>query len=222
MPAVAFRGWPAAAVEFFAGLEVDNSKAYWTEHRATYEDDVKAPFLALSEEVEDEFGPLRLFRPYRDVRFAKDKRPYKTEAGALTEGEGGTFFYVALRASGLYVGAGYYRLESDQLDRYRRAVGEEATGGALVDAMAAVASAGLTIETFDQLKRAPPGWPADHPRIDLLRRKGLHVSRAFAPARWLSTAGARDRIVGTWRAAAPVCEWLDAHVGPSELAPAED
>lgn len=216
-----FRGWPAECTGFYAGLEADNSKAYWEANRPVYDEAVKAPFLALSEEVEAEFGPLRLFRPYRDVRFSKDKRPYKTEAGALTEGEGGTHFYVAVRASGLYVGAGYHHLAADQLERYRQAVGDDRTGPTLASAVAKVREAGLAIESFEELKRSPRGWPADHPRIDLLRRKGLHAGRAFVPAAWLSTRAALARIVDTWRAAAPVTNWFDDHVGPSELAPDE-
>ncbi len=214
-----FRGWPPAAVEFYAGLEADNSKTFWEAHRATYDESVKAPFLALSDEVEAEFGPLRLFRPYRDVRFSKDRRPYKTQAGALTEGEGGTHFYVAVQATGLYVAAGYHHLASDQLERYRQAAADDRTGPVLAPAVGGVAAGGLAVESFEQLKRAPRGWPVDHPRIDLLRRKGLHVGRAFPPARWLSTRAALDRIVTTWRAAAPVTGWFDRHVGPSELAP---
>jgi hypothetical protein len=100
---MAFRGWPAEAISFYEGLEADNSKSYFTEHKDIYESAVVAPFRELSDEIEAKFGPLRLFRPYRDVRFSKDKSPYKTAQGADGE-EGGDLLRPlarrALRSSG--------------------------------------------------------------------------------------------------------------------------
>ncbi|RPI04214.1 MAG: DUF2461 family protein, partial [Actinobacteria bacterium] len=96
-----FRGWPAEAITFYEGLEADNSKTFWTANKDVYESAVVAPFRALSDEVAESFGPLRLFRPYRDVRFSKDKSPYKTGQGAVTESEEGAIYYAALAAAGL-------------------------------------------------------------------------------------------------------------------------
>jgi uncharacterized protein (TIGR02453 family) len=218
---VTFKGWPAAALDFYAGLEADNSKAYWEEHRATYEECVKQPFLDLSAIIADEFGPFRLFRPYRDVRFSKDKTPYKTTAAAVTEGEGGTSYYVSLSATGLYAGSGYHHLEADQLERFRAAVADSRTGPRLAAAVAAVRAKKCEIGTRDSLKRVPRGFDADHPRADLLRMKGLHAGREFGTPLWLHTAGAAERIVTAWRDAAPVNTWLDRNVGPSTAAPPE-
>src|ERR1051325_11884594 len=75
---MAFRGWPAEALEFYEGLEADNSKTYWTAHKTVYDEKVHAPMLALLAELEPEFGAGKIFRPYRDVRFSADKSPYKT------------------------------------------------------------------------------------------------------------------------------------------------
>ena len=101
---------------------------YFLAHKEQYETSVKAPFLALSEEITKEFGPLHLFRPNRDTRFAKDKSPYKTTAAAVTEGKGGASYYVQISAEGLYVGSGYYHLASDQLERFRNAVADNRRG----------------------------------------------------------------------------------------------
>src|SRR4029453_11507429 len=79
---VAFTGWPAEAVQFYRGLEADNSKAYWTAHRAEYHALFPAPMQALLEHLADEFGEGHVFRPYRDIRFSADKSPYKTAIGA--------------------------------------------------------------------------------------------------------------------------------------------
>jgi uncharacterized protein (TIGR02453 family) len=213
-----FRGWPDAALDFFRGIEADNTKAYWTDHKAGYEADVKAPFEALSDLVAAEFGPLKLTRPYRDIRFSKDKSPYKTRAYATGEGEGGERYYVAVGAGGLTVGAGYWMMADDQLARFRAAVDDDAAGPELEEAVAAMRSAKLD-PAGDALKTAPRGYPRDHPRIELLRRKGLAGFRSWDPARWLGTAAAATRIVDAWRAAGPMCAWLAAHVGPSTEPP---
>jgi uncharacterized protein (TIGR02453 family) len=216
-----FKGWPVAALDFFAGLEADNSKAYWVAHRDTYEAAVKEPLLALSDLVEHEFGPLRLFRPYRDTRFAKDKTPYKTTAAAVTEGEGGASYYVQVSATGLFAGSGYYHLASDQLERFRAAVADAKTGPKLAAAIASVRAKRYEVAARESLKRAPRGFEPHHPRLDLLRMKGVHVGRTFGSPRWMHTAAAADRVVTAWHDAAPVNRWLDRNVGPSTLAPPE-
>jgi uncharacterized protein (TIGR02453 family) len=218
---VTFKGWPDAALDFYVGLEADNSKAYWQSHRATYDECVKAPFLGLSAVVEREFGTLHVFRPNRDTRFSKDKTPYKTAAAAVTESEGGAAYYVQISAEGLYVGSGYYHLENDQLQRFRDAVAETRTGPKLASAVDALRKKKYEVAARASLKRAPRGIDPDHPRVELLRMKGIHVGRVYGAPRWLRTAGASARIVAAWRDAAPVNRWLDRNVGPSTLAPVE-
>jgi uncharacterized protein (TIGR02453 family) len=214
----AFRGWPTSALDFFRDLEQDNTRAFWTAHKDVYERDVRAPFEALSELVAEEFGPLQLFRPYRDVRFSKDKSPYKTRAYAATEGEGGEAYYVEVSAKGLVVASGYWMMANDQLDRYRRAVDDDRTGAELERIVAGLAEKDLTIEGH-ALKTAPRGYRRDHPRIELLRRTSVAVMQRFDPGRWLSTATAADNIVEVWRAAGPMNVWLAQHVGPSTAPP---
>jgi uncharacterized protein (TIGR02453 family) len=216
---VGFTGWPPAALEFYSGLEADNSRTYFQTHKEIYDRDVKGPFLALSEAVEQEFGPLRLFRPNRDTRFARDKSPYKTAAAAVTEGPGGTSYYAQISAEGLYVGAGYYHLAADQLERWRGAVADGRSGPRLERALTELRRKGYDTTSRDALKRAPRGYPNDHPRVDLLRRKGLHAGKQYPPAKWLGTKAALDRIVRVWRDTKPMNAWLDRYVGPSELAP---
>jgi uncharacterized protein (TIGR02453 family) len=216
----AFRGWSQAAIDFYEGLEADNSKAYWTAHKDVYESEVRAPFEALSELVADEFGALRVFRPYRDVRFSKDKSPYKTRCYAVTEGEGGEAYYVELSARGLVAASGYWMMATDQLARYRAALDDHTVGDELERAVAVVRANRLVIEGHG-LKTAPRGYRRDHPRIELLRYKSLAAMRTFEPAAWLATKGAAGRITDTWRAAAPVNRWLNAHVGPSTEPPPE-
>jgi len=209
---VAFNGWPARALEFYEGLEADNSKAYWTDNKAVYERDVHGPMAALVSELEGEFGEGRLFRPYRDVRFSADKSPYKTAIAAMV-GEG----YIQLSADGLMAGAGMYHMAPDQLERYRRAVASDATGPVIEEIVAALNGAKIDVHGSDSLKTAPKGYPKDHPRIGLLRNKGLVAMKQWKPAAWLGTAAARTRIEELLRGTRPLTGWLDEHVGPSTL-----
>ncbi len=123
----AFTGFPDEAITFYEGLEADNSKPYWTDHKPTYERSVQAPMQALLAALEPEFGEPHFFRPYRDVRFSKDKSPYKTACGGTAGKEEGGAYYVQISARGLMVGAGYWRTASDQVERLRNAVADDRT-----------------------------------------------------------------------------------------------
>jgi uncharacterized protein (TIGR02453 family) len=209
---VKFKGWPPSANQFFVGLEEDNSKSYWLAHKDVYERDVKGPMDALLEELRDEFGESRLFRPYRDTRFSADKTPYKTSVAARV-GEG----YISFSADGLLAGAGSYHMAPDQLARFRDAIVADGPGRRLESAVAAARAAGLDVHAHESLKTAPRGYPKEHPRMELLRLKGLVASRHWPSASWQSTAGAKKRVVDTLRAATPILTWLRKNVGASEL-----
>ena len=213
---MAFRGWPAEAVEFYEGLAADNSKTYWTAHKPVFETQVHAPMVELLAEMADEFGAGRIFRPYRDVRFSADKSPYKTAIYATLERGG----YVRFSASGLMAATGYYEMSPDQLDRYRRAVADDASGPELLSVLGQLTAKRIQVSGSSSLKRAPKGYPPDHPRVDLLRHKGLIAWRHWPVAAWLHTAGAKRRVVEFLRASAPLQHWLDDHVGPSTAPPA--
>jgi uncharacterized protein (TIGR02453 family) len=208
-----FAGWPAEALEFYEGLEADNSKAYWTAHKSVYDRAVLAPMEALLAELEAEFGDAKLFRPYRDVRFSADKSPYKTAIGA-TLSKGG---YVHLSADGLAVASGYHMMAPDQIERYRQAVAQDVTGEELRRVIAQVEGADVPVVGESPLKTAPRGYDKHHPRIDLLRNKGLIAWKEWPAEPWLETAGAKTRVVGVLRAAQPLHAWLESRVGPTEL-----
>ena len=207
-----FRGWPVEAIEFFEGLEVDNSKTYWQLNKDVYDSMVRGPMEELLAELEPEFGPSRIFRPYRDVRFSADKSPYKTNIGA-TVGDG----YVQLTADGLGAGSGMWEMAPDQLDRYREAVSATRTGGKLVSLVGKIREMGIDVSGRDALKTTPKGYPKDHPRIELLRYKGIVTWREWPAGAWLGNRKAKDRVVEFLHASKPLNEWLGAHVGPSTL-----
>ena len=206
-----FAGIPVAALDFYEDLEADNSKSFWTAHRHVYEQSVRIPLEALVAELADEFGPAKLFRPYRDVRFAKDKTPYKTQQGAWFAESS---LYVAISAAGLFVAGGYWDTASDQIERMRRAVADDVAGAELERAAAAVRKAGYTINGA-QLTRAPAGYPKDHPRAEWLRYKSLTAHRDFGCPAWLATRRTKSEVAKAWRALSPLTVWLHTQVGPS-------
>jgi uncharacterized protein (TIGR02453 family) len=206
---MAFSGWPEEALDFYDGLAADNTKTYWTEHKAVYTAKILDPMTELTEELAAEFGEPKIFRPYRDVRFSADKTPYKTHIGAVVGGTG----YVQLSAEGLAAGAGMWQLSPEQLARYRAAVAHERLGAELEEIIAAIEKAGITVHGHGVLKSAPRGYPPDHPRIGLLRYKGLTAWRQWPVEPWLETASAKDRLVSFFRTSLPLASWLNTHAG---------
>jgi uncharacterized protein (TIGR02453 family) len=153
-----------------------------------------------------------VFRPYRDVRFSKDKSPYKTAIAATLAGGG----YISFSADGLGAGSGLYMPAPDQLERFRQAVADSRAGRKLVRIVDELREAGIEVSAHDVLKTAPRGYPKDHPRIELLRHKGLIAWKQWPVAAWMGTAKAKDRIIEFLRVTGPLNGWLDEHVGESE------
>ena len=212
---MSFTGFPDEGLVFYEGLEADNSKTYWTQNRPVYESSVRAPLQALADELAGEFGPAKLFRPYRDVRFSNDKTPYKTHQGAVVEpaGRSAGAWYVQISADGLRVAGGCWRMESDQVTRYRRAVVDEVQGRRLAGEVARLTVGGWEVGG-DRLTRAPRGLELpDDDRADLLRHRSLHVARQWEPTDWLHTREALDRVRTAWRDVVALNGWLADNVG---------
>ncbi len=211
-----FTGFPDEAVEFYEGLEADNSRAYWSDHKHLYDDCVRAPMQALLAALEPEFGPAQLFRPYRDVRFSRDKSPYKTHQGGYVGLDGGGVLYVQLSAAGLFVAGGLHAPARDQLERLRQAIADDASAAPLLTRLDALGRQRFAVSP-PALKTAPRGYPVDHPRIALLRCAQLTASRSWPPRAWLTTPAALTRVRDAWRALTPLNDWVAEHVGVSRL-----
>lgn len=206
---MSFEGFPVAALDFYEDLEMDNTKSYWEKYKTTYDDAVKAPMTALTTALAPEFGPAKIFRPYRDVRFAKDKTPYKNHQGAYVATGPSTGWYVQISARGLMTGAGFYEASGERLAGVRDAIVDDKTGPVLVRRIRALERAGWEIGG-ERLKTAPRGYPSDHPRIELLRHKSLTVTRhhGFEPV--IHTADLLDVVRRDWRECKPLLDWLAA------------
>ena len=205
---MAFRGWKVEALEFFEGLEAENAKPYWEAHKAVYQDVVRAPMEELLAELEPRWGEARIFRPYRDIRFSRDRSPYKTAIGARI-GDG----YVQLDAHGLAAGFGMWEMAPDQLERYRASVDDDRAGKKLERIVSTLRDEKIDVHGHGALKTAPKGYPKDHPRVELLRAKGLASWREWPAGAWLGTRRAEDRIVEFFESSRPLARWLHEHVG---------
>ena len=203
-----FNGWKGDFRGFFLGLRANNNKAYFDAHRRQYEEEVKAPLLALLADLEAEFGPPhRVSRPNRDIRFSADKSPYKLNIYADCERGG----YVALDAEGLVAAGGRYMVDDVQLKGLREAVAVDLSGKELVAIVADLHKKGYDVEG-QELKRVPPPYPQDHPRAELLKHKRLIYWRRWSAGPWIATAKARDRVAQAWRDGAALDAWCAKHM----------
>ena len=206
-----FSGWPRSVYDFFDGLEEDNSRDYFLAHKAQYASDVRGPLEALATEASAEFGEIHIFRPQRDTRFAKDKRPYKTNVAGILR-KGGSISYISVDQSGLFVGSGYYMMGPQQLAKFRLAVGDDDSGPKLAAIVAAAEKARLGTGEPD-LKRVPKPFAKDHPRERLLRHKSMIISKQWEQPAWLHARTALAEITKVWRAAQNLNTWLERLVG---------
>ena len=209
-----FAGFPVAALDFYDDLEVDNTKSYWEKHKATYDNDVKAPMVALASALAPEFAldrqSYKVFRPYRDVRFAKDKTPYKTNQGAYVAVAPATGWYVEISARGVRTGGGCYDMSGPRLAAYRDAVADDKTGAQLTRITTKLTKAGWELGG-EQLKTAPRGYDVQliaEPRIDLLRHKSLHAGKSYGFDKVIHTPALLDEVRADWKSLRPLIEWL--------------
>jgi len=205
-----FTGIPVAALDFYDDLEVDNTKSFWEAHKHVYDESVLAPIKALTAALAEEFGTAKLFRPYRDVRFAKDKAPYKTHQGAFIGLGSHTGYYLEVSPRGVRTGGGCYWFEPADLAAFRDAVVHDHYGAELEKLVAAMTRKGYDV-TGDRLKTTPRGYDADHPRIELLRHKSLIFGRQLGFEPVIHTPQLLDEVKKDWRAYRPAVEWIAAH-----------
>lgn len=214
-PKGAFQGFTPETIAFFEGLHADNSKAYFDAHRDTYDAKVRGPMEALLGEFEGLFGPYHVFRPNRDLRFTPDKRPYKESiAGTVGSGRGTDAVgsrYVHLTRTELFVGGGMYQMDRGTLKQYRRVVDDPKKGARLEAILDDLRSKDYDIGG-KELKVGPRDYPNDHPRIELLKHKGVTMSRTWGIEPWLFTPEALDRVAQVFADAEPLNLWLRDHL----------
>ncbi|GAA1996753.1 DUF2461 domain-containing protein [Catenulispora subtropica] len=213
-----FAGFSDEAYDFYFELAADNSKEYWTAHKHVYEQMVRDPMQALLDELAPDFAAdPSMFRPYRDVRFSKDKSPYKTRQTGFLSTARGVGYYLSLSMDGLYVGGGFRSQDREQVKRFRAAVDDDVTGAELAAIVARLEKRGFTIGGR-QVRTRPRGVPADHPRLDLMRREYVNAGRDVDPAD-AAGPGFVAVLKKDWRALTPLVEWVMANAAPSMVEP---
>lgn len=208
-------GIPLDAVAFYEDLRASNSREWWAANKERYAASVREPMAHLGDVLTEEFGEPRLFRPHRDVRFSKDKAPYKDHQGLFVPTSARMGWYVQVGSDGLRTAGGFYAAESDQLARYRASVSDDVVGDRLVAIVDALSDSGFEIGG-DVLVTRPRGIPADHPRLGLLRHRTLTASRDHGAPDWLEADEVADRVREDWVAMRPLIEWCAQYVGASE------
>lgn len=210
-------GFTKASFDFLADLSDNNNKAWFDENKPIFETRLKAPFEALLEalsaRLSDADTPMRgskktLFRMHRDIRFSKDKRPYKTNTGALMTPDGrknekAPILYLHMDATGGFAAAGFYKFKASDLEPIRQRMLDK------TDEFDAVLSdldkAGLSLTRSDPLKSMPRGFKGaeDHRHADKLQLKSLIVEIDLPKAIWTSD-DVVDRVETFARAAMPL------------------
>ena len=205
--------WPPEALDFLRELEANNDRDWFKANRARYDAHLVEPARELAGRL-GHLGEPHLFRPYNDTRFHM-RPPIKEQLGVAIGYGGAGGYYVELSLDGLLVAAGLHAPASDQLERYRAGIADGRRAAAFERALAAAGKAGLE-PAPPMLKRAPRGYPIDHPRIDRLRMKEITVYRRHDLEPWLHTPRAATRIRTELEGARPLVAWLAKHVGPSQ------
>jgi uncharacterized protein (TIGR02453 family) len=215
-----FAGFGSNALPFFKALAFHQNKEWFEENRSTYENEVKAPFGDLIEELATAFKKAKLplkgdrkssiFRLHRDIRFSKDKSPYKTHAGAVLTRSGGKddpgLLYIHVSPEGCFAAAGFYGPEPEELARFRRAIVRAPKP--YTKMLAALAKAGLKLSDEYDVSRVPREFAdaADPAVIAALKKKSFICSRTIRAPR-LKSPALIDDLVAFGKDARPLLEW---------------
>lgn len=222
---MSFDGFPRGGVNFFRQLKVLQDREWFKAHKADFEELWQRPMTALFDELHQRLQRVfpsvkqtqpKVFRLYRDVRFSKDKSPFKTHMAAVLplfpgkSPEWATGFYCSFGEE-VYVAAGRWMLEPDELARFRKAVLAEKTGAPLAAAVKKLTAKGFEVAAHESLKRPPPGVDKAHPRRALLQLKGFAFS--FPRRSAASLEDGKKLVAGLVKdveAAAPLLRWVEA------------
>lgn len=218
-----FEGFADREARFFRALAKHQDRDWFRMHRDEYERGWAVPMRLLVTELRDKLDPLferhalgdpKVFRIYRDVRFSKDKSPFKTHVAGYVPMHGGgagpsapVAVYVHV-GTDVFVGAGHYMMDAEQVARYRAAVLDDAQGAALVRLIAAMRKAGCDVKSYDSLKKPPRGVDPAHPRAQLLTWKSVTVVHPPIPKPMLVSRELVGWLVRQSRKAVPLVEWL--------------
>ena len=201
-----FSGFPPEAFAFFANLAKHNDREWFHAHKDVYERACREPMKALMAAIDPPLGAGWMSRINNDMRFNRDRAPYKTRIEAGVKGH-----YMSVGAQGMYVGTGIYKPEPAALRTLRESMAADASGKKLQAIIAALRRKGYTVATHESSAGPPRGYPADHPRIELLKMKDLHAGRMLQPA-VLTTPKALAQGRKVMTDLKPFSDWMKSYV----------
>ena len=222
-----FTGFPKQAMGFWHELEAEMNKTWFDANKQRYQTEWVEPFAALLDDCAAKLAPVykptklgapKIMRIYRDVRFSKDKSPYKTWIGGGVwlgdgkRGDGTVAIYAHFGVGEDFVGAGQYVFPDDKLAKWRKVVADPKKGPAIAKIVADLRKKKYEVHAYDALARVPKPYDADHPRAELLKMKGLVVSFPDTPRGLIFKPAFASWIVSHAKAAAPLSKWLHAHL----------
>jgi uncharacterized protein (TIGR02453 family) len=203
-----FNGFPQEAFEFFEQLALHNNRDWFHAHQEVYERACRDPMKQFVAELSPSAASTKISRINRDLRFSRDKLPYRTYIAAGVRGN-----YISISSAGLYVGAGIYKPEPAALERFRRAIDNDESGRQLQRIVTSLRRKQYQVDTHERVMSTPRGYASDHPRIEFLRMKGIFAGKTFPPASWLSTPKALQHMKQVISDVSPLSDWLRVHVG---------
>jgi len=219
-----FEGFPRDGLAFLRELDDHNERDWFEAHRAAWDEGIVPAMLAwcgaLADRLRDVMPKLvfvprvggSLYRLNRDIRFSRDKSPYKTHVAALlwegsAEKHDAPGVYLHVSPDEVIFGGGLYVFEEGRLDRFRKLLHNEASAKRLKAALATAKKGGLKPDG-EKLVKPPRGFDPEGPFADLAKYKGLVVGKTVKPAGWLHSKEALDRSEAAARAYAPLHAWM--------------
>ena len=217
-----FEGFADAEGRFFKTLAKNQKREWFQAHKGEYVEGWEQPMQALLDESvraldraypDCELEPPKIFRIYRDVRFAKDKSPYKTHIGGYLPMLGKnpmgspTALYVQVGTE-TFAGAGQYSMDGPSLAKYRAAVLEAKRGAELGRMLGKREAKGYSVSAMETRKKVPKGVDPEHPRAELLKHKGLVLMFPAPPKGLIAKRTFLEWTVTHAKAVAPVVRWL--------------
>jgi uncharacterized protein (TIGR02453 family) len=223
---MAFAGFQKETVRFLQGLHENNRKAWFEAHREEYESVFLAPAQAFAEALAPRLRKIdpavvveprvngSIMRINRDIRFSKDKTPYKDHLDLWfwtgeRKGWDSSGFFFRLTPDRLILGAGIHNFAPPTLARYRKAVLDGKRGGPLSLLVRSLRDDGYDVGK-ESYKKVPGGVASDHPRAALLRHGGLHAMWEGKHPPALRAPGFVDFVADHFAAVAPIHRWLRA------------
>jgi len=211
----AFTGFGRNLIQYYLQLEENNNREWFHAHRAMYDENVAAPLKTIAEDLSADYGPIKIFRPYRNVRFWPDLPPLNEHASLTANAEANSAYYLRIDADGMLLGAGNWQPSKAQLIQFRVIASTDTGALAIRSLLAKMQTHGYGLSLENALKSAPRGYAKDDPNIDLLRLRSLSLSAHFAPGAWLYSSDCLTKVLIGWQTLTPWLQWLRSHL-PSE------